>query len=117
MKMDYKPEHAKKALAILTRLLPDVAQHQEYSTLVEILGDSSRWHEAHDCFTAIRTNITLRCECHKPQTLDHFFASIAENAAKTAYNCSGASAPFDNDSFNRLLASEKRFLEKKNENG
>jgi len=109
--MDYKPEHAVQALAILDELLPLVTQRAEYDQLVEILRDASRWSEAHDQFSAIRVNITLRDEVYGKSDLDSLFAYVAENAAKTAYNCSGCSAPFDNDSFEKLLRCRDVFLE------
>jgi hypothetical protein len=92
--MDYRPEHAGRTLAILDELLPLVTPRTEYDQLVEILRDASRWSEAHDQFNAIRVNITLRDEVYGKSDLDSLFAYVAENAAKTAYNCSGCSAPF-----------------------
>lgn len=109
--MIYKPEHATRALAILDELLPLVTPRTEYDRLVEILGDPSLWPEAHDQFNAIRVNITLRDEVYGKTDLDSLFAYVAENAAKTAYNCSGCSAPFDNDSFKKLLRCREVFLE------
>jgi hypothetical protein len=50
----------------------------------------------------------------KKEDLESYFVYVAENAAKTAYNCSGSSAPFDHDSFDRLLKCEKHFMEKLN---
>ena len=111
--IEYTPEHASRALEIITRLLPHVAPHEEYERLVSILEAPARWKEAHDCFGDIRVNITLPTESHHLRTLDDIFTHVAENAAKTAYNCSGESAPFDNDSFDRLLAWEQKFMEKK----
>ena len=108
--MDYNPEHAALALSILERLLPRVTSHREYEELVEILRDKSRWHEAHALFNEIRVNITLPLEAHPKSDLDFYFVYIAENAAKTAYNCSGRPAPFDADSFDWLLRCEAEFL-------
>ena len=109
--MNYKPEHAARALEILDELLRLVTPRAEYDELVEILRDSSRWSEAHDQFNAIRVNVTLRDEVYGKSDLDSLFAYVAENAAKTAYNCSGCSAPFDNDSFEKLLRCREAFLE------
>lgn len=108
--MEYKPEHADKALEILMRLLPYVKPRDEYSELIAILKEPTRWKEAHAHFSKIRVNITLPFESHKKENLDHYFVYIAECAAKTAYNCSGESAPFDNDSFEWLLKCEQKFL-------
>jgi hypothetical protein len=106
----YTAEHASKALEIVRRLLPHVRPRTEYDRLVLVLSDSSRWHEAHALFNDIRVNITLPSESHRRSTLDDFFVYVAENAAKTAYNCSGRSAPFDDDSFEWLLKCEQRFI-------
>jgi len=107
----YTPEYAARALAILEELMPLVTPRPEYSGLVDILRDPSRWHEAHDQFSAIRVNITLRDETHGKSDLDSLFVYVAENAAKTGYNCSGRSAPFDNDSFDWLLRCRQKFLD------
>ena len=115
--MKYTPQHAKQALEILERLLPQVTPRQEYQELVFILRDPTRWKDAHAQFTKIRVNITLPSESHKKTNLDHYFTSVAENAAKTAYNCSGESAPFDEDSFPWLLKCEQEFLERSRANG
>ena len=108
--MLYTPSHAKRALDIVETYLPLVNSKAEYIELVEILRDQSRWKEAHDLFSRIRVNITLSFE-NEDRSLEHYFAYIAENATKTAYNCSGESAPFDSDSFDWLLSCEKQFTE------
>jgi hypothetical protein len=73
----------------------------------------SRWKEAHEQFSKIRVGITLPGEKTPEWSLERLFTRVAENAAKTAYNCSGASAPFDQASFDRLLQAEAEFLERK----
>jgi hypothetical protein len=108
---EYTPAHAEAALGIMERLLPHVTQHPEYSKLIEILTTPSRWREAHAHFTKIRVNITLPSDARKERGLDAYFINVAENAAKTAYNCSGEPAPFDEESFERLLAAEQSFLD------
>jgi hypothetical protein len=108
--MDYAPHHAAKALEIMRRLLPHVGQHREYLELVAILEKPTRWKEAHGQFTAIRTRITLPNERKTKKDADAYFAYVAEGAAKVAYNCSGESAPFDEDSFEWLLRCEREFL-------
>lgn len=111
--MEYTAQHAERALEVINRLLSHVRPRPEYTELVEVLRDSERWPEAHALFTRIRVNITLPTEAHMGETLDADFVYVAESAAKTAYNCSGRSAPFDNDSFDRLLKAEQRFLQKR----
>jgi len=107
--MLYTSSHAIKALGIIEEHLPKVTPHIEYQELVEVLKDESRWKEAHELFSRIRSNITLGLTGEEI-SLDHYFVYIAENAAKTAYNCSGESAPFDSDSFDGLLRCEKQFI-------
>jgi hypothetical protein len=110
--MKYTPEHAAKAREILGRLVPHVAPRPEYDELLAILESPSRWPEAHEQFSKIRTRITFPAEQKNEWALDRLFARVAENAAKTAYNCSGKSAPFDAASYDRLLAAEAEFLER-----
>ena len=101
----------------MERLLPQVAFHDEYGELISILREPNRWKEAHAHFIKIRVNITLPSEGHWRKTLDSYFVYVAENAAKTAYNCSGECAPFDEDSYERLLRCEKEFLEQAGKRG
>lgn len=118
--MNYSPQHAAKALEIMVRGLQSVSAHAEYVELISVLQDPSRWKEAHEVFQQIRTNITLPAERGNREsktTLDYYFIFIAENAAKTAYNCSGEPAPFDDASFDRLLKCEQRFAEKSSKKG
>jgi len=95
----------------MQRLIPNVTPHKEYFELIEILGTPARWPEAHGHFRKIRVNITLPSDARKEKGLDAYFINVAENAAKTAYNCSGEPAPFDEASFERLLRAERAFLE------
>lgn len=108
--MKYTSEHASKALEILKRLMPYVSPREEYTELMAILESPTRWKEAHAQFSRIRTRITLPTEAAKKKDLDSYFVYVAENAAKTAYNCSGESAPFDADSFKWMLRCETEFL-------
>ncbi len=109
--MTYSEEHATRALEIIENLSPLVSHRPEYDELIAILLDSSRWHEAHSLFDQIRMSITLPFEREKISGLDSLFVYVAENAAKTVYNCSGSLAPFDEDSFEWLLKCERQFLE------
>jgi hypothetical protein len=109
--MRYTPDHASEALTIVVGLLPRVSPRTEYRELVEVLRQPARWHEAHALFNKIRVNITLPTESHRNFDLDSLFIYVAENAAKTAYNCSGRSALFDADSFDRLLRCQQQFLD------
>jgi hypothetical protein len=115
--MNYTAEHAARALEIVERFSPFVKPRAEYQELIAVLRNPQRWKEAHDLFSRIRVNITLPLESHKKQDLDAYFVYVAENAAKTAYNCSKCSAPFDEDSFDWLLTCEKEFAERLNKPG
>jgi hypothetical protein len=95
----------------MEELSPHVEPREEYSELIAILQDPARWKEAHAQFRKIRVNITLPFERSKREGLDYLFVFVAENAAKTAYNCSGETCPFDNDSFEWLLRCQREFLE------
>ena len=101
----------------MERLLPRVTYRDEYGELISILRDPKRWKEAHALFSKIRVNITLPSEARGLKTLDCFFVYVAENAAKTAYNCSGERAPFDEDSYEWLLKCEREFLDQTTKRG
>jgi hypothetical protein len=113
--MNYTPQHAERALDIMERLMVYVTERDEYSELIAILQAPNRWREAHELFRKIRVKITLPSEKRGEKNLDHYFAYVAENAAKTCYNCSHQPAPFDDDSFEWLLKCEEQFLNKANE--
>lgn len=105
--MEYNTEQAARALQIVEGLMPYVRPHPLYRELADLLRDQTRWHEAHDLFSRIREAITLPSETRGKNDLDSLFVYVAENAAKTAYNCSGQPAPFDDDSFEWLLLCEQ----------
>ena len=112
--MKYLPSHAERALEIMERFMGVVSPRPEYEELVEILRAPDRWPEGHKLFQRIRVSITLPAERRGEDSLEYFFVFIAENAAKTAYNCSGEPGPFDNDSFEWLLKCEQQFIERQN---
>lgn len=99
----------------MERFSPFVSRRSEYQELIDVLRDPQRWKEAYALFNRIRVNITLPSESHNKWDLDAHFVYVAENAAKTAYNCSGCSDPFDEDSFDLLLKCETQFANKLNE--
>ena len=109
--MKYTSEHAAKPLEIMERLLPQVTFRDEYDELISILRQPERWKEAHTLLKKIGVNITLPSENRRRKTLDFYFVHVAENAAKTAYNCSHKRAPFDEGSYEWFLRCEEEFLE------
>jgi len=75
------------------------ARSQDRSTFDELhgmIGDDSTWHKAHDLFQRIRQK-TLAAEQRKDQLADCQYL-FEEVCAKTLYNLSEESAPFDADS-------------------
>ena len=94
----------------MRRLSAQVPKRREHLELIAILEEPARWKEAHRQFSKIRTRITLPNERKKKNDAGACFALVAEGAAKIAYNCSGESAPFDEDSFEWLLRCEQDFL-------
>lgn len=113
IEITYSAEHAARALEIVRDRLPFVRPHRLYDRLVAILETPERWREAHDVFDDIRFQITLpserACFRNAPLTAEHAFICIAELAAKTAYNCSGPIGPFDDDSYDALIAESEFF--------
>ncbi|CAN5743046.1 hypothetical protein BH11VER1_BH11VER1_40580 [soil metagenome] len=113
IEITYSAEHAARALEIVRDCLPFVRPHRLYDRLVAVLETAERWREAHDVFDDIRVQITLPAERaytpNAPVTPDHAFIFIAELAAKTAYNCSGPIGPFDDDSYDALIAQSEFF--------
>jgi hypothetical protein len=97
----------------MEKLYPSVSACAEYAELIAVLREPAHWNEAHAMFGRIRVKITLPQEAMKKKGLDSLFAYVAENAAKTAYNCSCTPVPepFDDDSFEWLLKCEAQFHE------
>jgi len=72
---------------------------RDRSTLDELhrmIGDRQSWRQAHDLFDRIRTK-TLEAERRKDGCADCQYL-FEEVCAKTIYNLTGTTAPFDNDS-------------------
>ena len=75
------------------------ARSRDRSTLDELrqmIADDSTWPKAHDLFQRIRQK-TLAAERRKDELADCQYL-FEEVCAKTLYNLSGESAPFDADS-------------------
>ena len=56
-----------------------------------------RWREGHDHFSAVR-QLTLLEERRRTNEIYYSLLFVAENTAKTIYNATEPSAPFDEDS-------------------
>ena len=56
-----------------------------------------RWREGHDHFRAVR-QLTLLEEKRRTNNIYYSLLFVAENTAKTIYNATAPSAPFDEDS-------------------
>ncbi len=101
----YPADCGLRAAENYARLLHFVRPRPEYSHLLAVISDRARWHEAHDAFSRIRVGVTLVRERHQSGdiTADDLFMYIAENAAKTAFNCTLTDAPFDDDSYDYFM--------------
>ena len=104
--MKYTPDHAAQALEIVESLMTQVSPHAEYEELCQILCDPSRWHEAHDLFGRIRTNITLPLEAHNKTDLDSLFVYVAENFLGEGYTTGRDGALYSADGRRRVRFTE-----------
>ncbi len=92
--------HGEKVLDDMDSLVRLFSRHcSERETLDELytmIGDRKSWSKAHDLFDRIRRK-TLKAEHGRDdvRTCQYLFEEIC---AKTLYNLSGESAPFDADS-------------------
>ena len=80
-------------------------------TLQDISNSPERWHEAHDIFSRIRAEISIPLQAEGALPIERNFALVAELVAKTLYNCSGENAPFDANSFKKLIRAEQTLLQ------
>ena len=92
--------YGSKVLDDIGRLIELFEQHCEdqstLSTIKEMLGDSGRWPDAHALHSEIRTKTNkAAAEGNKRTECQYLFEEIC---AKTLYNLSHESAPFDPDS-------------------
>ena len=72
------------------------ADQSTMSVVTEMLGDADRWPEAHALFSQIRAKTNMASESNdKLAECQYLFEEIC---AKTLYNMSHESAPFDPDS-------------------
>lgn len=108
--MKYDSTHADRALTILRNHISKVKRREEYLTLLAIAESPDRWSEARDCFNDIHVGITNPMNEHGALPIERNFAAIAEFAAKTLYNCSGESVPFDATSFKKLVRAEQKLI-------
>ena len=79
-------------------------------TLQDISNSPERWHENHDIFSRIRAKISIPLQEERALPIERNFALVAELVAKTLYNCSGENAPFDANSFKKLIRAEQTLL-------
>jgi hypothetical protein len=81
---------------LITLFKPHCADVETLDELLSLLADHGKWHKAHELFTKIRrknrdTNALTNARAH----VQYRFEEIC---AKTIYNLSLNSAPFDPDS-------------------
>ena len=95
---EQRPGWAAAALELVRSRFPPTAA---VDTVLALAGDTSRWHEGHAAFQAVRYLTLLAEREAKPAQPDpryYSFLMLAENTAKVIYNASGSPAPFDRDS-------------------
>ena len=73
-----------------------VADRETLDELLRVIDDRRRWKEAHDLFSRIRHK-TLKADAANDRRLIAQYV-FEEICAKSIYNESGESAPFDSDS-------------------
>ena len=94
--MNYRGAITEDMERLLGLLAPHCSDVETISWLQNAVCDRSQWHKAHGIFDQIRAK-TLKAErSHNAKALAQYF--FEEICAKTLYNLSGASAPFDADS-------------------
>lgn len=86
-------ERARAVLEICRTHWPQVPEVDRVAT---IATEPARWVEAHEAFDAVR-QLTLREKRAPTSELYEALLFVAEIAAKTTYNASGAPAPFDHN--------------------
>lgn len=108
--MNYDDTHAERALSILRSHISKVKRRDQYSTLLDVAESPNRWSEARSCFTAIRSEVSQPIAKDGALPIERNFASLAELVAKTLYNCSGESDPFDASTFTKLINAERKLI-------
>lgn len=82
--------------------------------IVTIGSDPARWGDAHAAFQALRRE-SLRLWESEDDPVCRALMQLAEATAKTVYNASGRSAPFDHDSFARVSQNARSLAEVAND--
>jgi len=85
-----------RGAAVLAVAAARVATPQAVADLLKLAGEPDRWSEGHDAFSAIR-KLTLAEERQPTRRAYNVLLLLAEGVAKTVYNASGSTAPFDED--------------------
>lgn len=94
--MNYRGAITKDMARLLDLLAPYCSDRETIDWLRAAVADRSRWHKAHGVFSHIRSK-SLKAE-RSGKTIKAAQYLFEEICAKTLYNLSGASAPFDADS-------------------
>jgi hypothetical protein len=81
---------------LLEVIATGASDRETINELFRVIDDESRWKEAHDLFSRIRSK-TLRADASGDTKLIAQYC-FEEICAKAIYNESGESAPFDSDS-------------------
>lgn len=81
---------------LLEVIASGVSDRETIEELLRVIGNRQRWKEAHDLFSRIRAK-TLRADASGDRKLIAQYC-FEEICAKSIYNESDGSAPFDSDS-------------------
>jgi hypothetical protein len=85
-----------RAGAVLEACAAWVHGPKPVAQVIELAKNPSRWREGHDAHSAVR-DLTLAEERASTSKAYEALLFVAENVAKTIFNASGQSAPFDKD--------------------
>ena len=94
--MNYRGAITKDMARLLDLLAPHCTDRETIDWLRTAVADRGRWDKAHGVFNHIRSKSLKAERSAKAMPLAQYL--FEEICAKTLYNLSGASAPFDADS-------------------
>ena len=90
-------ELVSRAVGVLKACSGATSPVAEVEHVLDLSKDRSRWFDAKEAFSAVR-DLTLKEEKRPTNRRYALLLYVAENVAKTIYNASRQSAPFDEDS-------------------
>ena len=94
--MNYRGAITRDIAGLLDLLAPYCSDRETIDWLRTAVADQGKWHKAHGVFSHIRSKSLKAERSGKGREAAQYL--FEEVCAKTLYNLSGASAPFDADS-------------------